>query len=62
MNILIIIFYRTRYMMFIKYAAFHLQHLNLWKNQKNVDSITDNNVPVCWICPLIDLNYVICIT
>lgn len=29
--------------MFIKYAAFHLQHLNLWKNQKNTESINDNN-------------------
>ncbi|KAF0755448.1 clustered mitochondria protein [Aphis craccivora] len=36
-------FIETRYMMFIKYAAFHLQHLNLWKNQKNVDSVVDNN-------------------
>lgn len=36
-------------MMFIKYAAFHLQHLNLWKNQKNADSINENNSkPVCW--------------
>ncbi|XP_015380377.1 PREDICTED: clustered mitochondria protein homolog isoform X2 [Diuraphis noxia] len=35
-------FIETRYMMFIKYAAFHLQHLNLWKNQKNLGSITDN--------------------
>lgn len=29
--------------MFIKYAAFHLQHLNLWKNQKNTESVSDNN-------------------
>ncbi|XP_025194814.1 clustered mitochondria protein homolog [Melanaphis sacchari] len=36
-------FIETRYMMFIKYAAFHLQHLNLWKNQKNVDNVVDNN-------------------
>ncbi|XP_026822607.1 clustered mitochondria protein homolog [Rhopalosiphum maidis] len=36
-------FIDTRYMMFIKYAAFHLQHLNLWKNQKNVDSVIDNS-------------------
>lgn len=36
-------------MMFIKYAAFHLQHLNLWKNQKNVDAVADNNELVCLI-------------
>ncbi|XP_050531862.1 clustered mitochondria protein homolog [Daktulosphaira vitifoliae] len=30
-------FIETRYMMFIKYAAFHLQHLNLWKNKINDD-------------------------
>jgi len=36
--------------MFIKYAAFHLQHLNLWKTQKNLDSITENIALVCWIC------------
>lgn len=38
-------------MMFIKYAAFHLQHLNLWKNQKNTDGVNDTNAPVsvCWI-------------
>ncbi|VVC44929.1 Hypothetical protein CINCED_3A021244 [Cinara cedri] len=36
-------FIETRYMMFIKYAAFHLQHLNLWKNQKNTEGVNDNN-------------------
>jgi hypothetical protein len=35
-------------MMFIKYAAFHLQHLNLWKNQKNTTGVVDN-VIVCLI-------------
>lgn len=35
-------------MMFIKYAAFHLQHLNLWKNQKNTNGV-DDNVIVCLI-------------
>lgn len=34
-------------MMFIKYAAFHLQHLNLWKNQKN--TTVDDSVVVCLI-------------
>lgn len=44
-------------MMFIKYAAFHLQHLNLWKNQKNTDSVSDNNgVLVSMILVLINFN------
>ncbi|XP_050428196.1 clustered mitochondria protein homolog isoform X2 [Adelges cooleyi] len=36
-------FIETRYMMFIKYAAFHLQHLNLWKNQKSTDNNSETN-------------------
>lgn len=42
-----------RYMMFIKYAAFHLQNLNFWKNQKNTETINTINIVndslVCYI-------------
>lgn len=43
--------------MFIKYAAFHLQHLNLWKNQKNTDGLNDNSTIVCLICLHLNLKY-----
>lgn len=34
-------FVDSRYMMFIKYAAFHLQHLNLRKNEEMLNSVKD---------------------
>lgn len=43
--------------MFIKYAAFHLQHLNLWKNQKNTDGANDNSTMVCLLCLHFNLEY-----
>lgn len=33
-------------MIFIKHAALHLQRLNLWKNQKNTDVVSNNNTTV----------------
>lgn len=54
--------YRTRYMMFIKYAAFHLQHLNLWKNQKNTDCDNENSdILVHMIFIFIDFYLICCI-
>lgn len=44
-------------MMFIKYAAFHLQHLNLWKNQKNTNGVDDNAI-VCLIYVKIYINLI----
>lgn len=37
-------FVDSRYMMFIKYAAFHLQQLNLRKNEEAANSIKDKTV------------------
>lgn len=37
-------FVDSRYMMFIKYAAFHLQQLNLRKNEQALNTVKDNTI------------------